>query len=212
MSNTYWLYVVMVICTVSSPGPGVLMTLDNAIANGWRASLSGVFGLALGAAMMAGLTSAGIGLLVRSSQPLFLFLKYCGVLYLFYLACITWRREVRRVAPGAASGHPVQPSGRWTRLVRGVLLQTSNPKSLLFFLSVLPQVVDGTTAPAGRPLALGVAIATYCVVLVVIHAVYAALAARARNWLSQPRAARLLSRISAAVFFAFGIMMLTLKF
>lgn len=92
MSDTYWLYVLMVIFTVASPGPGVLMTLDNAIASGWRASMHGVLGLALGAAIMAGLSSAGVGLLVRSSPPLFLLLKYCGVSYLFYLAYKTWHR------------------------------------------------------------------------------------------------------------------------
>ena len=83
MNNTYWIFVVMVIFTVSSPGPGVLMTLDNAIAGGWRAAMHGVFGLAIGAAVMAGLSSAGIGLLIRSSPTLFMLLKYSGVSYLF---------------------------------------------------------------------------------------------------------------------------------
>jgi len=81
MNDTYWLFVLMVVATVSSPGPGVLMTLDNAIAGGWKASMHGVLGLAIGAAVMAGLCSAGIGLLIRSSRPLFLLLKYGGVAY-----------------------------------------------------------------------------------------------------------------------------------
>lgn len=207
MTNTYWLYFVMVIATVSSPGPGVLMTLDNAIAKGWRGSLAGVLGLALGAAMMAGLTSAGVGLLVRSSPPLFLFLKYCGVAYLFYLAWSTWRRDVRPVARHAA-GEQAGQAGHWTVLLRGVLLQTSNPKSLLFFLSVLPQVVESTAS--GGSLPLPVAVVTYCFVLIVVHALYAALAASARTWLSQPRAASLLSRLSATMFLAFGIALLLL--
>jgi threonine/homoserine/homoserine lactone efflux protein len=208
MTNPYWLYVVMVIATVSSPGPGVLMTLDNAVAKGWRGALAGVAGLAVGAAIMAGLTAAGIGLLVRSSQPLFLFLKYCGVLYLFYLAYVTWNRDVGSIARQAASGRRADQAGRWTVLLRGVLLQTSNPKSLLFFFSVLPQVVAST--PASRPLPLPVAIATYCIVLVLVHASYAALAARARTWLSQPPAARLLSCLSATMFLLFGITLLSL--
>lgn len=199
MNDTYLFFVVMVVVTVSSPGPGVLMTLDNAIAGGWKASMHGVLGLALGAAVMAGLCSAGIGLLIRSSQPLFLLLKYGGVMYLFYLAYKTWHRDVP--APGTASA-----GGHRNRLVRGALLQTSNPKALLFFLSVLPQVASGT---AGHPLRLLPAIATYCAVLIVIHGCYAALATRARTWLARPRTARLLSRLSAAVFFAFGVTMLT---
>jgi homoserine/homoserine lactone efflux protein len=227
MSNAYWLFVVMVVFTVSSPGPGVLMTLDNAIAGGWRAAMHGALGLAIGAAVMAALSSAGIGLIIRSSQPLFALLKYCGVAYLFYLSYKTWRRTPPAVG-GNVDGHGAvdapadaarahrggqdEPGGALRkRMVAGAILQTSNPKSLFFFLSVLPQLAEGKGGPAGQPLPLVAAVATYCVVLILVHGLYAGLAAKARTWLSQPRAARLLSRLSAIMFFAFGVTMLTLK-
>lgn len=220
MTDAYWLFVVMVFFTVASPGPGVLMTLDNAIANGWKAAMHGVVGLAVGAAVMAGLSSAGVGLLVRSSPPLFLLLKYCGVSYLFYLAYKTWHRapsplgrETHAAEAGDASGSAGGSAGKACRglLARGALLQTSNPKSLLFFLSVLPQVVESGEDAGVSPLRLVLAIATYCLALILVHAVYAGLAARARAWLNQPAVARVLSRLSALVFFGFGVTMLTLK-
>ena len=213
MGEAYWFFVVMVVFTVASPGPGVLMTLDNAIAGGWRAAMHGVLGLAIGAAMMAGLCSAGIGLLIRSSQPLFLLLKYAGVAYLFYLSYKTWRRGPQ-AAPGPTGGagngaERAAGAGR-KRLLQGALLQTSNPKSLFFFLSVLPQAAQGAGSAAGQPLRLVLAVATYCLVLILIHALYAGLAARAGTWLSQPGTARLLSRLSALMFCAFGVTMVTL--
>jgi threonine/homoserine/homoserine lactone efflux protein len=189
--------------------------------------MHGVLGLAIGAAVMAGLCSAGIGFLIRSSQPLFLLLKYCGVSYLFYLSYKTWHRTPR--SPGVNSGtgsvgdskpasagsaatdNAASAEERRSHLVRAVLLQTSNPKSLMFFLSVLPQVAASANDKAGQQVQLALAIAIYCIVLILIHALYAGLAARARTWLSQPSIARLLSRLSAIVFFAFGATMLTLK-
>jgi len=206
MNNTYWMFVAMAVVTVSSPGPGVLMTLDNAIATGWRSAMHGVLGLAIGAALMAGLSSAGIGLLVRSSPVLFMLLKFGGVCYLFYLAYCAWRRQ-----PAPAGTARAIPAGdHRSRLLRGVLLQTSNPKSLLFFLSVLPQVAGATgRSPQQVPLAL--AIATYCMALLLVHGAYAGLAAKARWWLSRPSAARVLSRLSACVFCAFGVTMLALE-
>jgi threonine/homoserine/homoserine lactone efflux protein len=210
MNNAYSLFAVMAVFTVASPGPGVLMTLDNAIASGWKASMHGVLGLACGAAVMAGLSSAGVGLLVRSSPPLFLLLKYCGVGYLFYLAYKTWHRAPVALGGGTPAG--AAPVGHGRLLTRAALLQTSNPKSLLFFLSVLPQVVESKTDTMASPLRLALAIATYCIALIVVHGIYAGLAVKARVWLNQPAIARLLSRLSAAVFFAFGVMMLTLKF
>jgi len=200
MGEAYWVFVVMVVFTVSSPGPGVLMTLDNAVAVGWRAAMQGVLGLALGAAVMAGLSSAGIGLLIRSSPALFQLLKYAGVAYLFHLSFKTWRRDPKTQAPRRETA-PAAGAAR-KRLLEGALLQTSNPKSLFFFLSVLPPVAHG---------AAGSAVATYCIVLVLIHGLYAGLAAKASAWLSRPGSARLLSRLSALMFFAFGVTMLTLE-
>lgn len=217
MGEAYWLFVVMVVFTVSSPGPGVLMTLDNAIAGGWRSAMHGVLGLAIGAAVMAGLSSAGIGLLIRSSRPLFLLLQYAGVAYLFYLSVRTWRRSPQ-AAPDHGGGDQGNDAARAAlptgsarkRLLQGALLQTSNPKSLFFFLSVLPQAAHGAGEASAQPLRLAWAVATYCMVLIVIHGLYAGLAARAGTWLSQPGTARLLSRLSAMMFFAFGVTMLTM--
>lgn len=208
MGEAYWLFLVMVVFTVSSPGPGVLMTLDNAIAGGWRAAMHGVLGLALGAAVMAGLSSAGIGLLIRSSPALFQLLKYAGVAYLFYLSLKTWRRKAPAQAAQTQGRRETGAGAARKRLLEGALLQTSNPKSLFFFLSVLPQVAKGA---GGQPLWLVLAVATYCVVLVLVHGLYAGLAARASAWLSRPGSARLLSRLSALMFFVFGVTMLTLE-
>jgi threonine/homoserine/homoserine lactone efflux protein len=74
----------------------------------------------------------------------------------------------------------------------------------------LPQVA-GAAGSAAQQLPLALAIATYCMVLIAIHGLYAGLAASARTWLSQPGSARMLSRLSAIMFCAFGVTMLALK-
>ncbi|MBV6321462.1 hypothetical protein [Duganella violaceipulchra] len=48
--------------------------------------------------------------------------------------------------------------------------------------------------------------------LILIHGLYALLAAKARTWLSQPGTARLLSRLGALMFLAFDLTLLTLQF
>lgn len=219
MSDVYVLFAGMALVTVASPGPGVLMTLDNAIRRGWQASMHGVIGLALGAAIMAGLCSAGVGVVIRSSPALFLILRYCGVAYLFYLAYAAWRgsRGPATLHGDTASGaHTAKPSvateplRRGFLFVKGALLQTSNPKSLLFFLSVLPQFVadeGGGSAPSLPRLAA--AILTYCTALILVHAIYAGLASRAKAFLGRPTTLRLLSRLTAIVFVVFGVAMLT---
>ncbi|MBN3817121.1 LysE family translocator [Paraburkholderia sp. Se-20369] len=220
LNHVYLLFLGMALVTVASPGPGVLMTLNNAIRGGWLASMHGVVGLALGAAAMAGLCSAGVGVLIRSSQPLFLVLKYCGVAYLFYLAYATWR-GARLARPtftvGEQAAHPRAPglstdtARHGPLLLKGALLQTSNPKSLLFFLSVLPQFATDGGGNASLPRLIA-AIGTYCVALVLVHAAYAGIASRAKVYLGRPGTSRLLSRIGALAFLAFGVALLVLKF
>lgn len=219
MNEAHVLFVVMAAFTVASPGPGVLMTLDNAISSGWSLAMRGVVGLAAGAAIMAGLSSAGVGMLIRSSDVLFQLLKYCGVAYLFYLAYKAWTRlpppagtqpaADRQAASAGDGGRPIRR--RESIFLKGMLLQTSNPKSLLFFLSVLPQVVDTQGAGASSTTRLVAAIMTYCLLLILIHGIYAGAASSARGWLSRPGSMRLLSRASALMFFSFGVTMLTLK-
>lgn len=222
MSDVYILFCGMALVTVASPGPGVLMTLDNAVRRGWLASMHGVAGLALGAAIMAGLCSAGVGAAIHASPSLFVILKYCGVAYLFYLAYSAWRASYR---PDAAHGNTAS-GGRATGLapatepvrngllfVRGTLLQTSNPKSLLFFLSVLPQFVAGEAGSGASALPrLMAAILIYCIALLLVHAIYAGLASRAKGFLGRPAIQRVLTRISALVFAGFGVTMLASGF
>ncbi|KVO69192.1 hypothetical protein WJ78_11410 [Burkholderia ubonensis] len=96
-------------------------------------------------------------------------------------------------------------------MLKGTLLQTSNPKSLLFFSLRTPAVRHGRNGNASLPRPIA-AIATYCVALALVHATYAGIASRTKAYLGRPDASRLLSRISALAFFAFGIAMLALKF
>ena len=207
--NQAFPFLAMICATVASPGPGVMMSLDNAATLGWRPSLYGIAGLAVGAAVMAGLSAAGVGLLVQASPAMFKVLSCAGAGYLWYLAYRAWRRS------GAAGALPAQRQASGMHqprphqlLLRGALLQTSNPKSLLFFVSVLPQLA-AADAMGGTPTTrLLAGIAAYCGVLVCIHAVYAGLAARARRWLLGPVVARTMARLSAAMFGLFGIAML----
>ena len=68
-----------------------------------------------------------------------------------------------------------------------------------------------SSSGAGPSPGLVVLIATYCSLLVIIHGAYAALGVKASVLLTKPTVACLFSRLSAFVFFAFGVTMLTLR-
>src|ERR1700710_1516044 len=71
---------------VASPGTGVLYTLAAALTKGSRASVAAAFGCTLG--IVPHMTAAMLGLaaVLHTSALAFAALKWCGVVYLLYMA------------------------------------------------------------------------------------------------------------------------------
>lgn len=199
----YPLFLLVAAATVMSPGPGVLMSLSNALRLGWRGALPGILGVASGAAVVATLSATGLGLLLARSALAFSVLKWVGAAYLVYLGWKLWRAPALRWSAAAEALPPV-PSGPWRRFVEGLLLQFTNPKAIFFFLSVLPQFV---AADQPRAPQFALLVGSYALLVVLIHSLYAVLAQQSRRWLAGPRAGRLLNRIGGATFMGFGVAM-----
>ena len=82
---TGWLlFVTVAALTVASPGPGVVMTLSNALRFGLRGAFSGILGIACGALVVAALSATSLGLLATSATA-FTAAKFAGAAYLLYL-------------------------------------------------------------------------------------------------------------------------------
>lgn len=195
--DLYFLFVLMATVTVLSPGPGVLMTLTNALHQGRRETLAGVLGIASGAAVVAALSATSVGIVLAASTTAYLILKLIGAAYLAYLGVRLWR------APGVSLTEGVaKPGTAGRRFVEGVTLQLTNPKAIFFFLSVFPQFIkpDASFVPQFTLLVI-----TYGSIVVAIHCVYAAFAQRAKRWLSSRTGRTLLQRVAGTVFIGFAI-------
>ena len=127
------LYVLMSAMVVASPGPGVVMTLTNALRYGVKNAFPGILGLAAGIVFIAGISSTGLGVLLATSPVAFAILKYIGAAYLIYLGVRSWI---------AAPFHFVQVQSHAAnfrkRFWESFTLQFTNPKALFFCLGVFP--------------------------------------------------------------------------
>jgi threonine/homoserine/homoserine lactone efflux protein len=81
----------------------------------------------------------------------------------------------------------------WRAFVASLMLTLANPKAILFFLALLPTVVDLATL---TPLSFLEISAAICVVLPAVLGAYALLAAKARQLFTTPSAVRKLNRSS----------------
>ena len=189
-----------------SPGPDNLFVLVQSAQRGWRVGLCVVLGLCLGLVGHTTAVALGLAAMVAASPMLFTAIKLCGAAYLAYLAWGAWRAPV-------SAGGPVQARSERDRLTwssalgwtgRGVLMNLSNPKVLIFFLAFLPQFADparGSLAP--QVMALG------CVFMLATLLVFGSIACGSglfgRILLRSARAQRWLNRIAATVFGALAL-------
>ncbi|MGQ7296423.1 LysE family translocator [Quadrisphaera sp. KR29] len=186
---------------IAVPGPSVLFVVGRSLASGRRVGLLTVLGNALGMVPQVLAVAAGVGALVAQSVLAFTVLKTVGALYLVYLGLQAIRHRHRTTAAATATGETrsaAVPAGRSLR--EGFLVGLSNPKSVVFFLAVLPQF----TAPAAGPvwsqvLVLGM---LHLVIGLGFDTAWALGAGAARGWLT--RDPRRLPRLGAAG----GVMMI----
>ncbi|MDT5243155.1 MAG: homoserine/homoserine lactone efflux protein, partial [Mycobacterium sp.] len=147
------------------------------------------------------LVAIGLGAAVANSILAFNIIKWLGVAYLVYLAVRQWRTatvDLREQVDKAMDG------GRVALLVRGFLVNATNPKGLVFFLAVLPQFVVPTAPLLPQYLAVG---ATMVVVDLVVMGLYTGLSVRLVRWLHTPRKQTVLNRVFSGLFAAAAVVL-----
>jgi threonine/homoserine/homoserine lactone efflux protein len=131
----------------------------------------------------------GLAALAQEFAEIFVAIRYAGAAYLLYLAVKLWR------APATAT--PAAAPGEAPRLFLGGLsLTLGNPKVIVFFVAILPNVLD---IGAVGPLAYVELLGCIGVVLGGVMLAYALAASRARRAISDPRAIRIVNRATGGV-------------
>jgi threonine/homoserine/homoserine lactone efflux protein len=183
---------------VVSPGTGVLYTLAAALTKGSRAGIAAAFGCTLGIlpAMLAAML--GLAAVLHTSALAFSALKWCGVIYLLYMAWQTFRENGALAVDTGAEAR----SDRRV-IVRGFLINILNPKLSIFFLAFLPQFIAPDDAhPLARMLELSGAFMAMTLIVFVLYGLFAAFV-RDRV-ISRPAVMRWLRRGFAGGFAALG--------
>ena len=173
---------------VATPGPGIAAIVARSLAHGFKGAPAFVAGFIVGDLTWFTVAATGLAAVAKTAAGVFVAIKWAGVVYLLYLAWKLWTAPAERVAV-------VEQDGQhgWRAFVSSLMLTLGNPKAILFFLALLPTVVDLATMNAVRFVEISVAI---MIVLPSVLFSYVFLAARARQLFTTPRAVRRLNRSS----------------
>ncbi|MCD6673160.1 MAG: LysE family translocator [Burkholderiaceae bacterium] len=186
-----------------APGPDNTFVLLQSIANGRRAGLLVVAGLCAGLCVHTAAVALGLAAVFAASPTAFTVLKVIGA---GYLAWLSWQ-AFRAPADGLDGRAPVSRSAG-ALVTRGVAMNLTNPKVLLFFFAFLPQFV----APGAGPVALQVAWFGLCFIVATVitfGAVALLSGAIGERLRRSQRAQRCLNRICGLVFAGLALRLLT---
>ena len=131
-----------------TPGPDNVFVLMQSASQGRRAGLLVVLGLCAGLVVHTTAVALGLAAVFAASPTAFVVLKFAGAAYLGYLAWQAFRAPVGDSS--AARAVALQPR---QLLLRGMLMNLTNPKVVFFFLAFLPQFVEASAGPVALQLA-----------------------------------------------------------
>lgn len=176
---------------VASPGPGIAAIVARSLSTGFRRAVPFVLGIAAADLIWLAFSALGLTLLMQSFHGVFLAIKYAGCAYLIYLAWKLWTAPVKSLEQEPAA------RGEGFRLfLGGVALTLGNPKVMVFFVSILPLVVD---LQALTPLAFAEVAALTMLIINTTLLAYAYAADRARRLVASPRTMRRINRVTGGV-------------
>lgn len=194
----------------ATPGPDLLFTIAQSALQGARAGITFVGGLCSGLLVHSAAVAGGVGTMIAALPGALRVLQLGGCAYLGWLALQLWRAPTEPLE--AANGAPTAQSAVLSASQlyrRGLWMNLTNPKVLVFFLALLPQfvVAEGPPAPA-QMLALG---GLFVVATLLVFGAAAAVAGKAGSALGRSgRSRRTVSRLAAAMLTLVALRMLML--
>jgi threonine/homoserine/homoserine lactone efflux protein len=176
------------VLAVASPGPAVVALLARTLARGRKGSGPLIAGLILGDLVWLSAAALGMAAVAAALGSLFFLVRLAGAAYLLYLA---WKLWTAPTALGHAAELPESGSA-FGLFGSGLAISMGNPKTMAFYLALLPTIIDLPRLTAAGFAELSVIIV---VVMALVLGAYVGLAHWARDLVASHRAVRWINRV-----------------
>jgi threonine/homoserine/homoserine lactone efflux protein len=186
------LFCLMYLLATATPGPGIAAILARVLGRGHHGLAAFIAGYVVGDLIWFTLAATGMAMLAKTAHVLFLCIRYAGAAYLLYLAYRLWTAPDQAINDG-----DVPPQESRARLfLSSLTLTLGNPKAIIFYLALLPTVID---LPNMTVTAFVEVAGAICIILTAVLTAYSVAAFRARRLFRSRRAVRWLNRSTGTV-------------
>jgi threonine/homoserine/homoserine lactone efflux protein len=173
-----------------SPGPSVAALVSRVLSRGPRSVLPFLAAMWVGEAIWLACAVFGLAVLAQTFQLAFSVVKWAGIAYLLWLAFRMWTAPVGEAEPLPEAG------SAWRLFGAGLAITLGNPKIMVFYLALLPSLLDLR--------AVGVAgwaelTAVMALVLIAVDLAWVLAATQARRLFRSPAGQRLANRLSGGI-------------
>lgn len=176
-----------------APGPGIAAIVARVLGRGMQGAVAFTTGVAIGDVVWLTFAVLGVAALAHTFASVFLVIKYAGAAYLLYLA---WKMWTAPPVPPAEQMAAAPREKSWRLFFGGLSVTMGNPKVVVFYLALLPNLLDLEHISVTGYLEV---VAVTLGVLTVVFGAYITLAARARRLLTSARAVRRMNRATSTV-------------
>lgn len=199
------LFLVAASILILVPGPSVLYIIAKSVEQGYKAGIVSVLGIGIGSLLHVIAAAIGISSIVMASATAFSIIKYIGAAYLIYLGI----KKFFEKEPSTAIPIEVKSKKLKTIFYEGILVNTFNPKTAIFFLSFLPQFISVEKGGnASQILFLGILFTVYAILS---DTIYVLLSVKLSAWVSgSKKYLKRQKKFMAIIYILLGIITLTM--
>ncbi|MBX3578985.1 MAG: LysE family translocator [Rhizobiaceae bacterium] len=179
------------IVAAGSPGPSIAALVARVVSKGFRDVFPFLLAMWIGEGIWLSLAVFGLAVVAQTFHLAFVIVKWAGVAYLLYLAWKMWFAPVK-----LRDGEMPREDSPLRLFAAGMAVTLGNPKIMMFYMALLPTIVDLGAVTVVGWLELT---ATMAVVLAAVDLAWVLAAAQARKVLRSERAVRAANRVSAGL-------------
>ncbi|WP_415906673.1 LysE family translocator [Neptuniibacter sp. QD72_48] len=186
-----------------APGPDNIFVLIQSILHGRKAGIVVTLGLCTGLLFHTVAVTLGVAAVFQASAVAFTLLKIVGVVYLLYLAFMSFRAAAAKVS---MSEQPQLSAMQLYR--RGILMSSTNPKLSIFFMAFLPQFADPAVGSLSQQLfTLSM---VFIVVAFFVMSSVALLSGSLRGWIQDSELGQsIINKVAGTVFVGLALKLVT---
>lgn len=200
MTFEWWFAYLMTSVIVSlSPGSGAINSMTTSVNHGYQGAVAAIAGLQTGLLLLIILVGVGLGTLLSQSVLAFEILKWAGAAYLIWLGVCQWR-----AAGTIALSTLTATQSRKKLYQNSVLVNISNPKSIVFLAALFPQFIIPHQPQLIQYLILGI---TSVIADTIVMTGYAVLARKIAVFIKSPEQTRAMNKVFGSLFMLVGALL-----